>query len=109
MDVKSEHIRGSTLIIDLMRRFPDGRATELMGRLGWACAHCSALTHEPLALAAKRHGNPVPETIRCFRALQYGEVPSELIEAAMARTRRSPDPTAAWLRSARWAADKDVG
>ena len=93
-------IRGSTTIRELMERFPDGRALDLMARLGWPCGHCSARSTEPLSLAAKRHGNPVRAVIECFRMLE-GSGPSETaLDAARARPRRSPDPTRAWLRSA---------
>jgi hypothetical protein len=93
-------IRGSTTIRELMERFPDGRALDLMARLGWPCGHCSARSTEPLSLAAKRHGNPVRAVIECFRALDGGEPRTAALEAARARPRRSPDPARAWLRSA---------
>ena len=93
-------IRGSTTIRDLMERFPDGRALDLMARLGWPCGHCSARSTEPLALAAKRHGNPVRAVIECFRSLERDGPPASLLEAARAKPRRSPDPARAWLRSA---------
>ena len=93
-------IRGSTTIRALMERFPDGRALDLMARLGWPCGHCSARSTEPLSLAAKRHGNPVRAVIECFRSLE-GDGPTEAaLDAARVRPRRSPDPTRAWLRSA---------
>ena len=93
-------IRGSTTIAELMKQFPDGRALDLMSRLGWPCGHCSARSTEPLSLAAKRHGNPVRAVIECFRMLE-GSVPDETaLDAARARSRRSPDPMRAWLRSA---------
>ena len=93
-------IRGSTTIRALMEQFPDGRALDLMARLGWPCGHCSARSTEPLSLAAKRHGNPVRAVIECFRSLE-GDGPTEAaLDAARARPRRSPDPTRAWLRSA---------
>ena len=93
-------IRGSTTIEALMERFPDGRALDLMSRLGWPCGHCSARATEPLALAAKRHGNPVRAVIACFRALAAGEPFADMLEAARPRPRRSPDPIRAWRRSA---------
>ena len=93
-------IRGSTTIGELMKRFPDGRALDLMSRLGWPCGHCSARSTEPLSLAAKRHGNPVRAVIECFRALAEDGPEAAAIEAARARPRRSPDPARAWLRSA---------
>ena len=96
----SAPIRGSTTIEALMERFPDGRALDLMARLGWPCGHCSARSTEPLSLAAKRHGNPARAVVECFRALADGGPAAALLEAARARPRRSPDPVRAWLRSA---------
>ena len=93
-------IRGSTTIGELMKRFPDGRALDLMSRLGWPCGHCGARSTEPLSLAAKRHGNPVRAVIECFRTLEGGGPGDAALDAARARPRRSPDPTRAWLRSA---------
>jgi len=96
----NKDIRGSTTIGALMKRYPDGRALDLMARLGWPCGHCSARSTEPLSLAAKRHGNPVRAVIECFRMLE-GDGPSDAaLDAARALPRRSPDPTRAWLRSA---------
>ena len=93
-------VRGSTTIEDLMERFPNGRALDVMARLGWPCGHCSARSTEPLSLAARRHGNPVRAVIECFRALEDGGPGAAALEAARARPRRSPDPTRAWQRSA---------
>ena len=93
-------IRGSTTIGELMERFPEGRALDLMARLGWPCGHCSARSTEPLSLAAKRHGNPVRAVIECFRTLEDGRPGAATLEAARARPRRSPDPIRAWQRSA---------
>ena len=93
-------IRGSTTIGALMRRYPDGRALDLMSRLGWPCGHCGARSTEPLSLAAKRHGNPVRAVIECFRMLEDGGPSNAALDAARARPRRSPDPARAWLRSA---------
>jgi len=93
-------IRGSTTIGALMKRYPDGRALDLMSRLGWPCGHCGARSTEPLSLAAKRHGNPVRAVIECFRMLEGGGPSETALDAARARPRRSPDPTHAWLRSA---------
>ena len=94
-------VRGSTTIEELMDRFPDGRTLALMSRLGWPCGHCAARSTEPLSLAAKRHGNPARAVIECFRALGEGGPTDEALEGARARPRRSPDPSRAWLRSAR--------
>lgn len=96
----SKAIRGSTTIAELMKRYPDGRALDLMSRLGWPCGHCSARSTEPLSLAAKRHGNPVRAVIECFRMLEGGAPSKAALDAARARPRRSPDPIRAWLRSA---------
>ena len=93
-------IRGSTTIRELMERFSDGGALDLMARLGWPCGHCSARSTEPLSLAAKRHGNPVRAVIECFRMLDSGGPSETALDAARARPRRSPDPSRAWLRSA---------
>ncbi len=92
-------IRGSTTIGELMERFPNGRALDVMARLGWPCGHCGARSTEPLSLAAKRHGNPVRAVIECFRELEHGGSGAAALEAARARPRRSPDPTRAWQRS----------
>ena len=93
-------IRGSTTIGALMRRYPDGRALDLMSRLDWPCGHCGARSTEPLSLAAKRHGNPVRAVIECFRMLEGGGPSDAALDAARARPRRSPDPARAWQRSA---------
>jgi hypothetical protein len=50
-----DEIRGSTTIIELLRRYPGGEAARLIASLSWACAHCGGAFHEPLTLAAKRH------------------------------------------------------
>jgi hypothetical protein len=33
-------VRGSTTIVELLRRYPGGEAARLMSRLHWPCAHC---------------------------------------------------------------------
>ena len=93
-------IRGSTTIRELMERFPDGHALDLMAHLGWPCGHCGARTTEPLSLAAKRHGNPVRAVIECFRALADNGPSPAALSAACPSPRQSPDPAQAWLRSA---------
>lgn len=83
MPIKSVNaIRGSTKIVDLLRAFPDGQAMKLMSKLGWACACCSASAHEPLSLAAKRHGNPILLVIECFRALYRNTLSEDQISQA---------------------------
>ena len=92
-------VRGSTLIRELMARYPDGRAVSLMTRLGWSCAYCAAREAEPLSLAAKRHGNSVRPVIECFRALAYGGPSAELLAVAAVKQRPARDPLAAWRKS----------
>ncbi len=94
-------IRGSTHIEELLERYPDGQALAVMGLLGWPCAHCSARHGEAIALAAKRHGNPVKAVLTCFRALEKGGPSDEQVAAAQKVQKRSKDPLDAWLRSAK--------
>jgi hypothetical protein len=91
-----EHIQGSTVIRELMERYPDGRAADLMIRLGWSCAYCAAREMEPLSLAAKRHGNPVRAVIDCFRALAEGGPSLAQVARAAAKRKVRRDPIAAW-------------
>ena len=96
MSAIAARVQGSTLIRELMLRYPDGRAADLMIRLGWSCAYCAARETEPLSLAAKRHGNPVRAVIACFRALaEDGPSAAQVAEAAMKRKLRRA-PLAAW-------------
>jgi hypothetical protein len=94
-------VRGSTLIRELMERYPDGRAAGLMSRLGWSCACCAAREVEPLSLAAKRHGNPVRPVIECFRALAEGGPSAELLAVAAVKQRPMRDPLDTWRNSGR--------
>ena len=96
----TEGIRGSTVIRDLLTRFPDGRAAKLMIELGWSCAYCAARETEPLSLAAKRHGNPVRAVIECFRALDEGGPSEAMVASAAIKRRTRRDPLAAWRSSA---------
>lgn len=96
-----EPIRGSTTIEALLRRYPDGRAIDLMRRLGWPCPQCNARRVEPLALAAKRHRRDVRAVIACFRALDQGGPSEQQVARASDVRDARPDPTAAWLRTAR--------
>ena len=75
-------IKGSTTIVELLKRFPDGRAARLMSELNWACAHCGGAFHEPLTMAAKRHARDPQAVIAAFRALEAGQPDPEQIEAA---------------------------
>ena len=75
-------IRGSTTIIELLKRFPDGRAAHLMAELNWACAHCGGAFHEPLTMAAKRHARDPLAVLTAFRALDNGGPTPEQIDAA---------------------------
>jgi hypothetical protein len=75
-------IRGSTTIVELLKRYPDGRAARLMGDLRWACAHCGGAFHEPLTMAAKRHARDPMAVLEAFRALENDGPTPEQLEAA---------------------------
>lgn len=75
-------IRGSTTIIELLKRYPDGRAARLMSDLNWACAHCGGAFHEPLTMAAKRHARDPMAVLQAFRALEEGGPTPTQVEAA---------------------------
>lgn len=77
-----EDIRGATTIVELLRLFPDGRASQLMARLAWPCAHCGGALREPLTLAAKRHANDPRAVLGAFRALAAGDLTDEHVAAA---------------------------
>ncbi|HEY2936055.1 MAG TPA: hypothetical protein VGJ25_05615 [Gaiellaceae bacterium] len=77
-----EDIRGSTTIVELLRLFPGGEAAELMSRLAWACPHCGGAFHEPLTMAAKRHGRDPRAVLTAFRALAAGELTEGQVDAA---------------------------
>jgi len=93
-------IRGSTTIEELMARFPDGRAADLMARLSWPCAHCSGRMDEPLSLAAKRHGNPTGAVVEAFRALTTGGPSERQITAASGKSVLRPSMETTWRRHA---------
>ena len=81
-----EEIRGSTTIVELLRRYPGGEAARLIAALSWACAHCGGAFHEPLTLAAKRHACDPRAVLEAFRALDEPGGPSaELVERAAKR------------------------
>jgi hypothetical protein len=75
-------IKGSTTIVELLKRFPDGRAARLMADLNWACAHCGGAFHEPLTMAAQRHARDPMAVLEAFRALEGGEPNANQVEAA---------------------------
>ncbi len=75
-------IKGSTTIVELLKRFPDGRAAKLMAELNWACAHCGGAFHEPLTMAAKRHARDPMAVLEAFRALNKDGPTPEQVEAA---------------------------
>ena len=66
-------IRGSTTIVELLRRYPGGEAARLMAELSWACAHCGGAFHEPLTMAAKRHRRDPRAVLEAFRALDSSQ------------------------------------
>lgn len=79
-------IRGSTTIVEILRRYPDGSAARLMSRLAWPCAHCGGAFHEPLTMAAKRHKNPPRAVLEAFRALDAGGPSDEQVARAATKT-----------------------
>ncbi len=79
---ESQTIKGSTTIVELLKRFPDGRAAKLMSELSWACAHCGGAFHEPLTMAAKRHARDPQAVLEAFRALEGGRPDDEQVKAA---------------------------
>jgi hypothetical protein len=81
--VAEHEIKGSTTIIELLKRFPDGSAARLMSELSWACAHCGGAFHEPLTMAAKRHDRDPLAVLAAFRALEENGGPTpEQLDAA---------------------------
>ena len=78
----SREVKGSTTIVELLKRYPDGRAARLMADLNWACAHCGGAFHEPLTMAAKRHANDPRAVLEAFRALENGRPSGEQVAAA---------------------------
>ena len=84
----AEPIRGSTTIVELLRRYPGGEAARLMGRLAWPCAHCGGAFHEPLTMAAVRHKNSPRAVLEAFRALDAGGPSDEQVEAARRKVPR---------------------
>lgn len=81
----SREIKGSTTIVELLRMFPNGEAGRLMAELALPCAHCGGAFHEPLTLAAKRHGRDPRAVIEAFRSLEHGSPSAAQLEAARRR------------------------
>jgi hypothetical protein len=81
-------IRGSTTIVEILRRYPGGEAARLMSRLAWPCAHCGGAFHEPLTMAAVRHRNSPRAVLQAFRALESGGPTDEQVEEARRRVPR---------------------
>ena len=78
-------VRGSTTIVELLRRYPGGEAARLMSKLHWPCAHCGGAFHEPLTMAAKRHARDPRAVLDAFRALDGGGPSEEQVERAARR------------------------
>lgn len=78
-------VRGSTTIIELLRRHPDGSAARLLAELNVPCAQCGGAFHEPLTLAARRHRRDPGAFLRACQALDEGGPTAEQIAAARAR------------------------
>jgi hypothetical protein len=53
-----------------------------MAELSWACAHCGGAFHEPLTMAAKRHGRDPRAVLDVFRALDADGPTPEQVAAA---------------------------
>jgi hypothetical protein len=69
--------------------FPGGEAGRLFAELALPCPHCGGAFHEPLTLAAKRHGRDPRAVLEVFRALERGGPSAEQLEAARRRVSRS--------------------
>ena len=78
-------MKGSTTILELLKRHPDGSAGRLMAQLSWPCAHCGGALREPLTLAATRHGRDPRAVLDAFRALDDGGPTPTQVEAARRR------------------------
>jgi hypothetical protein len=65
--------------------FPDGEAGRLLADLSMPCAHCGGAFHEPLTMAAKRHGRDARAVLEAFRALMRGGPTLEQVGAARRR------------------------
>jgi len=86
-------IRGSTTIVELLRRYPGGEAARLMSELSWACAHCGGAFHEPLTMAAKRHACDPRAVLEAFRSLDTPGGPDPvLVRRAATRVATGTSP-----------------
>lgn len=81
-------VRGSTTIVELLRRHPDGAAAQLLARLGVPCAVCGGAFHEPITLAARRHGRDPGAFLRACQALDDGGPTDEQVAAACVKRPR---------------------
>jgi hypothetical protein len=81
----ASRVRGSTTIIELLRRHPDGSAAKLLAALNVPCAQCGGAFHEPLTLAARRHRRDPGAFLRACQALDQGGPTREQIAAANER------------------------
>jgi hypothetical protein len=82
---RPSRVRGSTTIVEFLRRHPDGAGQRLLAAVGVPCALCGAATREPITLAARRHGRDPGAFLRAFQALEEGWPDTALIEAARER------------------------
>jgi hypothetical protein len=82
-------VKGSTTVVELLRRYPGGEAAALFAKLAMPCAHCGGAFHEPLTLAAKRHKRDPRAVLEAFRALERGGPTDEQVEHALVRVRDS--------------------
>jgi hypothetical protein len=78
-------VRGSTTIVEFLKRHPGGAGQRLLSAVGVPCALCGAASREPITLAARRHGRDPGAFLRVFQALDQGWPDTTLIEAACAR------------------------
>jgi hypothetical protein len=78
-------VRGSTTIVEFLKRHPDGAGQRLLAAVGVPCALCGAAIREPITLAARRHGRDPGAFLRVFQALDDGWPDAVLIEAARER------------------------
>jgi hypothetical protein len=83
-----DQVKGSTTIVEFLKRHPDGSGQRLLSAVAVPCAFCGAALREPITLAARRHGRDPGAFLRLFQALDDGWPDDALIEAARRRVRR---------------------